>query len=202
MRILLLLLTISLCLFLTFDAGAKVKKKGRLRMTFGPKIGLNMQEIYGGTTYENAYKPGFNGGIFISVNRRKHGLRAEALVNMARFNAYNGKSHVNAYGLSVPMLYEVKVARRLWFQFGPQFSTLISAKRYGTGWNGTDVKNTFRNADVSAVAGLEVSIPRKWLVGVRYSYGFIDVNNTSYRTAVPETMYNRGIQLYVCYRYY
>src|ERR1700733_9244281 len=112
MRLILLLLAISLSLFLSFDSSAQVKKKKRkakIRMTFGPKAGLNMHEIYGGSTYEAAYKPGFTGGVFLSVNRKGHGLRTEALINTARINSYNGKSHINTLSVNIPALYEVKI---------------------------------------------------------------------------------------------
>ena len=205
MRLILLLLAISLSLFLSFDSNAQVKpkkKKAKIRMTFGPKAGLNMQEIYGGSTYDVAYKPGITGGVFLSVNRRNHGLRTEALINTGRINSYYGNYHINTVSVNIPALYEVKIVRRLWLQFGPQFTTMISARRSGVGGNDIDVKNKFRNADIAAVAGLELALRRKFLLGARYIYGFVDVNNTSYTTAVPETWRNRGIQLYLGYRCY
>lgn len=205
MRLILLLLAISIPIFFSFDTSAQVtkkKKKAKIRMTFGPKVGLNMQEIYGGGTYELAYKPGITGGVFLSVNRRKHGVRGEVLANTARFNSVGGNFHINTLTINVPMMYEVKVARRLWLQFGPQFTTIRSANSWGEGGNKVDVKGRFRNADLAGVVGLELALRRKFLIGGRYIYGFVDVNNTNYRTALPETWRNRGIQFYLGYRYY
>jgi hypothetical protein len=204
MRSTLLLLTICFALFLSLDSFAAPgrHKKALIRMTFGAKVGLHMQELDGGRTYESAYKPGITGGVFLSVNRYKHGIRVEGLLHTARFNSYHGDSHINTLAVDIPVLYEVKIIDRLWLQFGPQFTNLISAKSSGAGGNRVDVKNRFRNADISAVLGLEVTASRRIVVGARYIYGFIDENNTSFVTATPESWRNKSIEFYLGYRFY
>ena len=171
-------------------------------MTFGAKAGLNMQTISGGRYFEDSYKAGVSGGAFISVNRYRHGVRAEALVKTGRFNLYNGNSHYNTIGIDVPVLYEVKLIDRLWLQFGPQFSAMVSARSSGAGGNRVDVKNRFRAADLAAVGGLEVTLPYRLVGGMRYIFGFVDVNNTNYIYATPETWRNKSIQIYLGYRFF
>jgi len=202
MRSLFLLMIIFVMLFHSLGSHAQSNGKVVTNMTFGLKLGLNMQEMEGGTTYETAYKRGLTTGAFISVNRRKHGIRVEAALRTARFYYLSYPRHTNTTSLDVPILYEVKVMNRLWLQFGPQYSGLIKARRYGYGDNNLDVKNRFRNSDLSAVAGLEVTLPYHLIANVRYVYGLVNVNNTSYIQATPESWRNKAIQISVGYRFY
>ncbi len=177
----------------------KVTKKIIPTFTIGAKLGVNMQQLNSdnsaAASFEKAFKAGVLGGVFLSVDKNKIGFRLEGLVKTAKF-AVQGPTDVsvNAAYLDIPLLFEYKVINRVWLQAGPQFSAMLSAKTT----TDVDVKNNFKNSDVSAVAGLEVRLPMKLTVGARFIKGLVDVNNIA---SSNEKMTNTSMQFSVGYRF-
>lgn len=182
----------------------KITKKLVPTVTAGLKLGANLQQLSGDTPpftgsytpteWNQSYKFGVLGGAFVSVSKAKKGIRVEGLVKTAKF-AYMGgtDAYVKTVGLDIPVLFEFKPINRVWLQVGPQFTALISAKDA----KDIDYKNQFRNTDVSLVAGVEVTLPHKLLVGGRYIYGLVNLNNTPLDVSWKST----SIQIYAGYRF-
>lgn len=176
----------------------KVTKKIVPTFTIGAKLGVNMQQMSSdapAASLEKAFKAGVLGGVFVSVDKNKIGMRIEGLVKTARFGMSAPSTvSINAAYVDIPVLFEYKLIKRVWLQVGPQFSSIISAKTT----NDIDVKNNFKNSDVSAVAGLEVDLPMKLTVGARFIQGFVNVNNIS---TSSEKLTNTSMQFSVGYRF-
>ncbi len=172
----------------------KVTGKVVPTVTLGVKAGANLQRISGDATINTSMKPGILGGVFLSVNKKKNGVRVEGMVHTAKFAAAASSSvYTNTVSLDIPVLFEHRLVKRVWLQLGPQFTSLISAKAN----TGADMKGSFRNSDVSAVGGLEIQLPMKFTLSGRYILGFVNVNNT-----VPAaTWKNSSIQIAVGYRF-
>lgn len=164
-------------------------------VTLGIKIGANMQQMSGGPTWNGAYKPGILGGAFVSVDKKKMGVRVEGLIKTAKFDQSGSAVSINTVSVDIPALFEYKVIPRVWLQAGPQFSSLLSAKST----NDVDVKNSFKTSDISAVAGIEIALPLKLTVGARYIKGFSNVNNTI--TSGTDKWKNTCMQFSVGYRF-
>ncbi len=197
MNRLLLSAACAAAMLFTIESNAQlgVAKKIVPTVVLGVKVGANLQQMSGsGTTFDAKLKPGILGGVFLSVEKKKLGVRVEGLIKTASFDIAGTSSRINTVTVDIPALLEYKLIKRVWIQVGPQFSSLISAKQNN---NGPDFKGNLRNSDISAVGGLEVRLPLKLTVGARYIYGFVNVNNT----AAPGTWRNSSIQVSVGYRF-
>lgn len=175
-------------------------KKYLPKVVVGVKAGANFQQISGdgsASNFDATYKPGVLGGVFVGVDKKKAGIRGEALIKTCRYKVHNSSVKLKTVNLDIPVLYEHKIVKRVWFQLGPQFSMLISAKQT----DGVDFKNNMRTADIAAVGGLEVTLPMKVTIGARYIKGFIDANNTDIPTKLPGKWTSSAIQLTVGYRF-
>ncbi len=170
----------------------KVASKVVPKVTIGVKLGMNMQKL-DGNQYEAKYKSGIVGGAFVSVDRKKIGIRVEGLLKTAKYSIYNTNMKVNAVYVDVPLLLEYKIVPRIWIQAGPQFSSMLSAKNT----NDVDVKSAFNTSDVSAVIGIEAALPLKLTVGARYIYGFSDLNGGT----VGGELKSRSLQFSIGYRF-
>jgi len=172
----------------------------------GLKVGANFSKLEG-SIWDDTYRTGFMGGAFGGVKFRRFGVTAEVLYSRVSFNykpsSLAGSLFKNAADsaspnsfavstLSIPLLLNVKLVGPLWFQLGPQFTSVI-----GIGdENGfmKDAKSVFKSGNVSGVLGLQLNIT-KVNVGARYILGFSDMNNTDF----SNTWRNRTIQLYLGY---
>lgn len=195
-----ILATCASALLLSMSAHAQlgIVKKAVPTVTIGAKLGLNMQQttitdVTTVPTFKSNYKPGIVGGLFLSVDKKKRGIRVEGLIKTAKIEGNGVNYSINTLGLDIPVLFEYKPVKRVWLQVGPQFTSLISAK----GTNDIDYKGTFRNSDISIVGGVEVHLPAKLTAGVRYVKGLIDVNNTP----LKDKWRNSSIQISVGYRF-
>jgi len=202
MKRLLLLSTLSAALLFSTRSFAQVPIVSKIlpKVTVGIKVGANFQELTG-STWDNAYKAGFTGGVFVGVTKKKIGIQVEGLISSAKFN-YSPTLHVptvtptsaSTLNLNVPMLFEYKLVPRLWVQLGPQFSDLLSAKDN----NSNDIKSSFKTTDFAGVLGLEGILPLHFTVSARYILGLTNVSNVS---SANGSWNNRGIQLAVGYRF-
>ena len=195
------LLLTALSAALLFSTTSEAQIPGVSKVTKAlPKVDLG---IKAGTSFNQAtstglkesYKAGVVGGAFVGVYKNKIGVQAEALVRSARFDASVGSVYVKTVSLDVPLMFEYKIIPRLWIQLGPQFTQMLSAKNQAS----TDVKNSFKTAEISGVLGLQVKLPVHLVAGARYVLGFSDVNNTP--TGGAGAWHNRSIQAYVGFRF-
>ncbi len=187
----LLLATILLPLVVMADPG--VKKKVMPSASFGAKGGLNMNRLAGDTRYDNDFKPGIVGGIFLSVTGRNSGIRMEALLKTTRLYQYNvGYRHVRTRYIDFPILFEYIVFNRVHLHGGPVLSALVRAER----GNGVTVKNDYNNVDFMGCLGVELDLPLHLNAGLRLTHSLMNANNTK----PAANWINTGIQLTVGYR--
>lgn len=175
----------------------------------GIKVGANFSKLEG-SIFDDKYRTGFLGGAFGGVKFGKYGVSAELLYSRTQFtykpsslsgslfNTPSDSAKANAFAvsnLSIPVLFNIKIVGPLWFQIGPQYTSIISIGDE----NGflKDVNSVFKSGDISGVLGLQLNVT-KLNVGARYVLGFSNMNNTS---GVTDSWKNRTIQLHVGYAF-
>jgi len=198
----LLLTAVSAALLLSTHADAQLPGVSKVtkalpKVDLGLKLGANFQQLSGNLSKQ--YKGGIVGGVFIGVHKNKMGVQAEALIKTVKYDVSgtvtgSPTTSINTVALDVPVLFEYKLFWHIWAQAGPQFTSLLSAKN-----GSTDVKSDLNTSDFSAVIGLEAHAPMKLNVGVRYIYGFTNVNKSI--PGISDAMRNRTIQVYVGFRF-
>ena len=162
-------------------------------VSLGVKLGVNMQQTIG-NNIGTAFESGIVGGAFVSVAKKKKGIRVEALVKSAKIEGSTTAIAYKTLCLDVPVLFEYAPIKRLKLHVGPQLTTVLSATR-----NGTEAKSDLASMDIAAAAGLEVNLPLKLTVGARFIKGFANMN----KTGVPGTGTWRSntLQFSVGYRF-
>jgi outer membrane immunogenic protein len=212
----LLLTIISTTLLFTTHAGAQylfnANDSTLPRIEFGLKAGVNMQTLTG-ETWDNSFKPGIAGGMYVGMQKNKVGVRVEILANTSR---YTSKSITDSFGnhtytvtdsagdrgdfratyLNIPLLFEYNVFSYFWLQAGPQYSIVMSVKNL-TRYDG-DPKVIFKQGELSGVIGIEARFRMHITGGLRYIYGFTNMNNDI--VGSTDTWQNRTIQLFAAYR--
>ncbi len=181
------------------------------KIEFGVKVGGNLQTVTG-DTWDNSYKPGIAGGMYIGMQKKKIGGRLEILAHAARYTSRavtdsSGTSYVvtDSAGnrgdfrlvyLDIPLLFEYRVFHNVWLQLGPQYSVVMSVNSL-TAYGG-DPKVIFKQGEVSGIIGAEARFPINISAGIRYVYGFTDMNNNILGTT--DSWRNQTFQVYVAYR--
>jgi len=172
------------------------------RIEFGVKLGVDLESISGSNTWEQSYKPGIAGGIFVGMHKHKIGVRLEILASTARYtsdslvDSAGNKGDFRAVYINIPLLFEYRIIPNLLLLVGPQYSNLISIASVD-GFSG-DVKAFFRQSEFSGVIGLEGKLPKHLSVGARYIYGFTNLNNEAVSFSTDKWR-NSTIQLYAIY---
>ena len=154
----------------------------------GIKAGLDRSEITG-SYFPEGLKDGFMAGAFAEVNfTQKWGVQPEVLFSQIDAKGANNQSFKIQY-LNIPVLLTYKLPIPiLSLQLGPEFGTLLNKNDNLT----TSGQNAFKSGDFSVVAGVQVNV-LKFKGGLRYEYGFKNINNLS----GSESWKTRTIQLYV-----
>ncbi|MDR3681406.1 MAG: porin family protein [Flavipsychrobacter sp.] len=146
------------------------------KFDLGIKAGVNYEQL-NGSGVSSDYNPGFQGGIFMGLRKKRIGVQLEGLVSFSKYNLmdslHNGE--FKATYINIPLLFEYKVIPLLWLQIGPQYSGIVSVQS-PNGFVG-DAKNIFKSGTGSGVVGLELKLPLHINVGARYILGITDLNN-------------------------
>ncbi len=178
----------------------------------GIKAGGSVQQLSSATVRSG---PAPMIGVYVHKNLERFGVRLEL---QGSYMSYKTKFPASQYALytpgmdtvkkgefgalylSVPLLIEYSVSRKLSVFAGPQFNYLASltdkngvfTQIYGEG-------NFIKSTDFSFAAGIELSIAKKLTFGARIIKGITDINNSIYyRTADSWTL--TGMQLSVSYK--
>ncbi|GAB4006672.1 porin family protein [Spirosoma migulaei] len=141
--------------------------------TYGIKGGLNLARLsFGQLTndpvFDNTWSPSFHlGGFVRKAIGGQGGIRAEVLYSTkgGRFERVSGDGYVRLHYLSLPVLVDFRVARKLAFEVGPELNYLISTPQ-----------SLYNNpVDVGIDAGLRYSFTTAFELGLRYNYGLASV---------------------------
>ncbi len=129
-------------------------------------------------------------------------MRAEILASAARYTSKSltdsagNKGDFRATYLNIPLLFEYRIIPDLVLLLGPQYSNMLSINSVD-GFSG-NVKSLFKQSEFSGILGLEWKLPKHFLVGGRYIYGFTDMNNEAVSFST-DAWRNSTIQLYAGY---
>ena len=167
----------------------------------GVKGGANIFKV-DGKAFEEEYKFGYNLGVFAEIGiSEKVGIQPEILWNQTNFrsgtqfddvyqvsfNDVKGKLNY----LSIPLLLNLKPAKILTLQVGPQFGVLLNKDKNLLD-NG---KEAFKSGDFSMLGGVQLNIGGA-KIGGRYVVGLANINDIDNK----EKWKNQGFQLYVGFR--
>jgi Outer membrane protein beta-barrel domain len=153
----------------------------------GIKAGSDLSQVTG-YSFQSGLKGGFMAGAFAEINLIILGIQPEVLYSQLNTQGANNQSIKLQY-LDIPILLNFKLPIPiLSLQLGPQFGTLLNKNDNLT----TDGKNAFTSGDFSMVAGAQLNL-LKFKGGVRYVYGFTNINNLS----GSESWKTRTVQIYI-----
>jgi hypothetical protein len=164
-----------------FSANAQFK--------FGFGGGVNLANLAGSDISGNENLMGFNGGVMMEVKLPvKIGFEADVLfstkgatIENTLFGNNVGFTITNSQGdviddtsiklsyIDLPVVVKIYMAKVLSFQFGAQYSMLISGKQAGI-----DIKDGLKSSDMSAVLGLGLDV-LKIHASARYNYGLTSI---------------------------
>jgi Outer membrane protein beta-barrel domain len=160
---------------------------GAQGLHLGIKAGTDLSEVTG-YSIQSGLKGGFMAGAFAEVNLIILGIQPEVLYSQINTQGADNQSIKLQY-LNIPILLTIKLPIPIIsLLVGPQFSTLLN-KNDNLATNG---KNAFTSGDFSMVAGAQLNL-LKFKGGIRYVYGFSDINNTS----SSESWKTRTVQIYI-----
>lgn len=167
---------------LVFLLAAMITSTATAQLNLGVKGGLNVVNMAFGppafiptqSQYRLSYHVGIYGQSDISD---RFSIRPELLFSNKGFRSSDalGKSNVNLYYLSLPILAQYRIWDQLSVVLGPEVSYLLSAKARSAGGK-SDVGFIYdRKIDLGIAAGLGYHVSEKVEIGVRYIYGLLDV---------------------------
>lgn len=178
----------------------------------GLKLGANLSKL-NGESWDDGYKANILGGGFVGFRALRMGVQAEAFFTQSTytigkttkdFAVANYKNAVDSVKggsfrlnqLSVPVLFQLKVAGPLWLQAGPQFTATLSASDKDNLLKNPD--DFFKKASLDGVVGAQAILPFKLQAGVRYIFGLSGVNNAQ---QVADSWKQSGFQVHIGYSF-
>jgi hypothetical protein len=145
---------------------------------FGAKAGLNFANVsqIQGLSVNTQFS--FNGGFFFDLPVAHHVAIQPELVYSGQGFKYDdagstASEHINYVNL--PILLKLSTGTGFYFETGPQFGFLASAKDTYQGVT-TDIKSSFKSNDYAWVFGIGAKIPLTRLgVDLRYNIGMSNI---------------------------
>lgn len=150
---------------------------------FGLKAGANLQKI-DGVPFKDKFTFGYQAGAYATIGlSKKIGIQPELLFSSV--NADTASQFSTVYGfkqadkiklnyLDIPVLLNIKAAKFLTIQAGPQFSVLLD-KNKSLLKNG---ESAFKEGNIAAAAGLQFKFSKINLYG-RYVAGLNNLNDVN-----------------------
>ncbi len=155
------------------------------------EIGLKAGANFANTNVDDAESiTSLHGGVYGLVKIANIGIQPEVLISQ-QGSEFAGGSEIDFSYVNVPVMVKLYLPAGLNFQVGPQFGILTNAEDE----DGTDLKDSFKNSDLSAAVGLGWDAPFGLQANVRYVLGISDINNLSGGTEVR----NRTFQVSIGY---
>jgi len=178
---------------------------------FGPKIGVNLSKL-DGTSWDGTYKTNLLGGAWVAIHSKKFGVQIEGLFSQTTyvtgkgfdsiFHQYvqAGKDSIKSaqFRLSyfnIPIMVQVHILSRVWFQIGPQYSGVVSVVDKDAFLK--DAKGLFGTGTISGIVGLNIDVTGHLSAGARYVMGLSDFNKTD----ISQSWKQRDIQLHIGYKF-
>lgn len=184
----------SVLMFSAFFAGAQ-------GFSFGPKVGANITGI-SGLQFDKGYEFGYHLGGFAEIMlSEKIGIQPEVLWSQTSLTtasslpdlystSLTALSKVKLNYISVPLLLNIRPAKFITFQVGPQFGILRDKKNSMA----NDVQTAFKSGDFSMLAGVQLKILSFRIYG-RYGIGLSNINDLSSQDAWKSRTLQLGVGL-------
>jgi hypothetical protein len=173
---------------------------------FGVRAGLNFANVNiktQGLSISPSATTGLNAGIFVNFPVAANvSIQPELAYSSMGFKISGagidtaGTATTNY--LVLPVLVKFKVpATGLGIYAGPQYGILLNAK--GTsGSTTTDIKDSYKSGDFSAVVGLEYELPFGLFASARYQAG---LSNVAKNAQIDESLKNTSFTILVGFRF-
>jgi hypothetical protein len=177
----------------------------------GLKIGASFTQL-SGDDWQSDAKANALGGIFLSASALRFGVHAEALFSQGSYMTASVKAFPSAFYssiqdslkqgsfrvnyLSIPVLFQAKVAGPLWLQAGPQFSGIVSVNDKNALVK--DAKSLFKSGSVDAVLGVWLNLPAHINAGARAVFGLSNISDVQ---GANDNWKQRAYQLHIGYTF-
>lgn len=165
-------------------------------ITAGLKGGLNVSRLsFGQPTdpvVDNTWSPTFHlGGFLRKAVSEQTSVRIELLYSIkgCRFTQVSGDGYVRLQYLSLPVLLDLQVTKKLAVEVGPEFSYLLRQANFL-------YNNKF---DLGIDAGLRYSVNPLMDVGLRYNYGLSGVAKLDFGSGLSPVR-NQALQVSFAYK--
>ena len=158
-------------LVLVFVVASILTAQAQVQVALGVKAGVNLSNL--DSDYSSDNITALHGGAFALFKLTKLGIQPEVLFSQqgSKVDDVNlGKGDLKASYLSIPIMLKFYLVGGFNIQLGPQFGFLTAAD-----FDGDDVKDDFKNSDLSANLGLGLDLPFGLTVDARYNLGLSDV---------------------------
>jgi hypothetical protein len=155
-------------------------------VSLGLKVGANFSKF---NEEEADNLTSFHGGAFVLFKLTKIGIQPELLFSQQGASIQDVDLKT-AY-MTIPVMLKIYLVQGFNIQLGPQFGFLTKAEL-----DGSDVKESFKNSDLSANVGLGIDLPFGLTVDGRYNIGLSDVGDDP---SLPE-LKSQVIQVSVGYK--
>lgn len=143
----------------------------QVQVALGLKAGANISKFDDGDA-DNFTS--FHAGAFALFKLTKIGIQPEILFSQqgATFKQASQDFDLKTSYMAIPVMLKVYLIGGLNLQAGPQFGFLTKAEL-----DGDNVKDSFKNSDISANVGLGWDLPFGLTVDARYNIGLSGVND-------------------------
>ena len=169
--------------------------------SFGPKVGANITGI-SGLQFDKGYEFGYHLGGFAEIMlSEKIGIQPELLWSQTSLTTASSLpalystslselSKVKLNYISIPLLLNIRPAKFITFQVGPQFGILQDKKNSMA----NNVQSAFKSGDFSMLAGVQLKVLSFRIYG-RYGIGLSNINDLSSQDAWKSKTLQLGVGL-------
>ena len=187
-RLTLIIMALTVSLF----ANAQVK--------FGPIAGVNLANVGGDESSENAMKIGFHVGGIVEISVNENFMVAPGIIYSIKGTQAktNSDFKVNLNYLEIPINAKYKLESGLNFFAGPYIGILMSAKATD-GTIDVDVKELVQSTDIGVNIGLGFDLESGLGFSAQYGLGVSNINKDVAGFTNPDTNTNNCIGISVRY---
>jgi hypothetical protein len=178
-----------LSFFVLFAIAASVQAQS---VHVGLKLGVNLDKVKG-ESFKEGYNAGFLGGGFVDVGiGHSLGISGEVLFNQTdtKYNQANASvwqqgsttisdgTKIKLNYMTIPVLLDIKAAKVLTFQLGPQVGILLNSNETLVQSGSNAFQNAFKSGNFGIVLGARINVGSLRVYG-RYIIGVTNMNNAS-----------------------
>ncbi|MGY5847581.1 porin family protein [Salegentibacter sp. HM20] len=177
--------------------------------SYGVKSGVNLAYLSNNGSMN--LRPGFQVGAYAKYSGLETiFFKAEFLITQKGSASWSSDqpNNFNLFYVDLPIMFGLSLSPKLSLNAGIQPSMLIGGRYKGVDSMGREYKKSIgkdlARFDYSTLLGLEYFIHDNWLLGVRYNYGFVSIQEYSeefIQANNGKLLKNRGFQFYVGYKF-